>query len=101
MKFPSVYTHICFEQVFENATPGRKIMLPLGCEQSELRDAASADCFFSSWFQGQVVWLAKPGSREGVYDNEINTHNSVTIENITNFYIKFLNKENLGNHPLQ
>jgi len=35
--------------------------------------------------QGRLMW------REVVYDNEINTHISVTTENITHFDIKFLN----------
>jgi hypothetical protein len=56
--------------------------------------------FLFQLIQGRVVWLATRSSREGVYDNEINTNNPVTTEIITQFGIKFLTNKNLENHPL-
>jgi hypothetical protein len=67
MKLPSVYTDLCFKQIFENATAGR---------DSRCRSVVnSAISKLLQWLflfqpvQGHVVWLATRGSLEGVYDN--------------------------------
>jgi len=54
MQLPSVYTGVCFKQVFQNAAASRNSTVPLGCEQLELRLAASADSSCSSSFK--VAW---------------------------------------------
>jgi hypothetical protein len=41
------------------------------------------------------------GSHEGVYRNEKNGHNSVTIQNRTHVYMNFFDHKDLGNHLLQ
>jgi len=68
MKLPSVYTDLCFKQVFENTIAGRNS----GC----LPAVKSSCCDFSfCWlflFQpapGHVVWYATRDSQKGVYEN--------------------------------
>jgi len=92
VKFSSVYTYMCFQQVFENTIPGRKSHCRWVLNSASCEIQLPPIIFFQP-IQGHVMWLATHGSREGVYDNEIKTHNSVTIENITILILSFWTKK--------
>ena len=92
MKFPSVNTYICFKQDFEMPPPVENHTAALLWTERVARRSFRW-LFLFQLIEGRVVWLAMPGSREDVHDIEINTHNSVTIENITDFDIDFFKKK--------
>jgi len=63
MKLPSVYTDLCFKQGFEICHGRQQLTLPLGCEEREVRVAASVGvsglagsrsrrATFDAWFTG-------------------------------------------------
>lgn len=71
-------------------------LLANSCHHSVVKSMSCS--FWLSLFQlvqGHAVWLAMPGSQEGVYNNY------KTTENRTHIDINFFDHEDLGNHLLQ
>jgi len=66
MKLPSVYTDVCFKQVFIKPTASHNSPCHSVMNSVESPVAASADCSCSSRLK--VVLLATHGSKDGVYD---------------------------------